>query len=187
MFDTFFEKYPDFTHVSQPTEDDINFFKDKLPTGLIEFWKKYGYGIYMGGYLRIVHPEEYTEIFSISYAYYKDTEIPFATTALGDLFVWTGDAVRLINYRYGISSIVSSSKIERLFESRLLSENYLSKYFSWDNYLPAKEKLGVPDYDECYAYEPILALGGFEKVENMAKVKMKEHLMIIAQLAGKVE
>jgi len=187
MFDKFFEKYPDFININCPTEDDIKLYQDKLPAKLIEFWEQYGYGIYMDGYLKIVHPDEYNEIFSVSYAHYKNTEIPFAVTAFGDLFVWANGAVRLIDYRHGISSIVSSSKIERLFESRLLSENYLSKYFKWDNYLPAKEKLGAPNYDECYAYEPILALGGSEKVENITKVKIKEHLLIINELAGKVK
>lgn len=186
MFDKFFEKYPDFIIVNRPTEDDIKLYQNKLPSKLIEFWQQYGYGIYMDGYLKIINPQEYIEIFSISYTYYEDTEIPFAVTAFGDLFVWANDAVRLIDYRHGIASIVSSSKIERLFESRLLSENYLSKYFKWDNYIPAKEKFGAPDYDECYAYEPILALGGFEKVENITKVKTNEHLLIINELAGKV-
>lgn len=186
MFNKFFEKYPDFINISRPTENDIELYQDKLPVKLIEFWQQYGFGIYMNGYLKIIHPKEYIEIFSISYTYYKKTEIPFAVSAFGDLFVWANDAVRLIDYRHGIASIVSSSKIERLFESRLLSENYLSKYFKWDNYLPAKEKLGAPDYDECYAYEPIIALGGFEKVEHITKVKTIEHLLIINELAGKV-
>ena len=187
MFHAFFDEYPNCSHVSQPTEDDVEHYEGRLPTGLIELWSEYGYGVYMDGYLKIVHPAEYTEILSTTYAGYTDKEIPFATTALGDLLVWSDDAVRLINYRYGISSIVSSSKIERLFESRLLSENYLDKYFGWSNYLPAKERLGAPEYDECYAYEPILALGGFEKIENMSRVKIKEHLNMFAQLVGSIE
>jgi len=187
MFDAFFDKYPNFARVSQPTEGDAARYKDSLPIGLIELWYEHGYGIYMDGYLRIVHPAEYTQILSTTYAGYTDTHIPFATTALGDLLVWVEDAVKLINYRYGVSSIVSSSKIERLFESRLLSENYLDKYFGWSNYLPAKERLGAPEYDECFAYEPILAAGGFEKIENLSRVNMKEHLNITAQLAGSVE
>ncbi len=187
MFDKFIEKYPNPITINCPTNDDIETYKDKLPSKLIDFWQEYGYGIYMEGYLKIVHPEEYHDVFKETYTYYKKTEIPFAVTALGDLFVWAGDAVRLINYRHGVSSIVSSSKIERLFESRLLSDNYLSKYFKWDHYKPAQEKLGTLDYDECYGYEPVLALGGFEKVENLTKVKIREHLLLIHELAGKIK
>ncbi|WP_338151761.1 T6SS immunity protein Tdi1 domain-containing protein [Listeria cornellensis] len=34
---------------------------------------------------------------------------------------------------------------------------------------------------------PILALGGSEKVGNLQKVKLKEHVLLISALAGAVE
>ena len=32
-------------------------------------------------------------------------------------------------------------------------------------------------FDECYGYVPLLGLGGSEKVDNLQKVKIKEHII----------
>jgi hypothetical protein len=34
-----------------------------------------------------------------------------------------------------------------------------------------------------YAFEPALCLGGLPKLENLVKVKMIEHLVLLSQLA----
>ncbi|WP_420912016.1 T6SS immunity protein Tdi1 domain-containing protein [Listeria cornellensis] len=49
------------------------------------------------------------------------------------------------------------------------------------------KKLGTPAYDECFGYVPLLALGGAEKVENLQKVKLKEHILLISALVGTIE
>ena len=43
------------------------------------------------------------------------------------------------------------------------------------------------DYDECFGYTPLLGLGGAEKVENLKKVKLKEHILIITEFMGPVQ
>ncbi|WP_083536288.1 T6SS immunity protein Tdi1 domain-containing protein [Chryseobacterium vrystaatense] len=55
------------------------------------------------------------------------------------------------------------------------------------NYFPAREKLGEPAFEESYGYVLLLGLGGPEKVENLEKVKLKEHILIVAQALGKIE
>jgi hypothetical protein len=42
-------------------------------------------------------------------------------------------------------------------------------------------------YDECFGYVPLLGLGGFERVKNLQKVKIKEQLMLITELLGPFE
>lgn len=73
------------------------------------------------------------------------------------------------------------------FDMDLSDNDYIKSNLFLENYYPAKEKLGEIAYDECYGYVPILAIGGSEKIENLQKVKIKEHISIIAQLAGKIE
>ncbi|MDN5288344.1 MAG: hypothetical protein JWR38_4618 [Mucilaginibacter sp.] len=65
-------------------------------------------------------------------------------------------------------------------------ESFLNKNLDWQPYPKAVEKLGVPTYDECFGYEPILAAGGSEKLENLKIVKLIEHIDIITQVAGKI-
>ncbi|MCC5803780.1 DUF1851 domain-containing protein [Rossellomorea vietnamensis] len=57
---------------------------------------------------------------------------------------------------------------------------------SWQPYTDAIRTYSVPDYDECFAYTPLLGLGGNEKVENLSKVKLKEHILVITELMGPV-
>ena len=46
--------------------------------------------------------------------------------------------------------------------------------------------LGVPAYDECFGYVPLLSLGGSEKPENLQKVKLREHLELMYQMQGSI-
>ncbi|WP_324604070.1 T6SS immunity protein Tdi1 domain-containing protein [Paenilisteria weihenstephanensis] len=57
----------------------------------------------------------------------------------------------------------------------------------WKPYQEAVKKLGTPAYDECFGYVPLLALGGSEKMENLQKVKLKEHILLISALAGPIQ
>ena len=53
------------------------------------------------------------------------------------------------------------------------------------NHNKAIEKYGMLEYDECFGYVPLL-LGGKETVNNLKKVKIREHLSIIAEMSGGV-
>ena len=54
-------------------------------------------------------------------------------------------------------------------------------------YNKAIQKYGEPAYDECFGYVPLLGLGGKDTVDNLKKVKLKEHIYIINDLVGPVE
>lgn len=49
----------------------------------------------------------------------------------------------------------------------------------------ACKKLGPLEFDEMYAFVPALALGGTNKLENLKKVKVIEHLNFLADLGEK--
>ena len=55
---------------------------------------------------------------------------------------------------------------------------------TWEDkkYNAAVKKYGELEYDECFGYVPLLALGGKESVKNLKKVKMREHIALIAEL-----
>src|SRR5687768_2141021 len=98
MFDTFFEKYPDYNIVQKPTEETLSLFKGKLPSQMTGFWSSYGFGTFMNGYLKLVDPSEFQPVFDEAYDN-KDNEIVFAVTALGDFLTWTGDAIRAVYFK----------------------------------------------------------------------------------------
>ncbi len=47
--------------------------------------------------------------------------------------------------------------------------------------IPALEKYGSVEIDECLTFVPALVLGGDEDIRNIQKVKLKENLEILSQ------
>lgn len=45
--------------------------------------------------------------------------------------------------------------------------------------------MGTPDYDECFGYSPLLALGGSESIENVKIVKTLPYIDISTQTIGR--
>ena len=67
-----------------------------------------------------------------------------------------------------------------------MDNKYVERHFKNKNFYLTLENLGIPAYDECYGYVPLLSLGGAEKPENLQKVKLREHLDIMYQMQGGV-
>ena len=59
-------------------------------------------------------------------------------------------------------------------------------FFDIDMYTEATRMWGNIEFNECFGFVPLLGLGGSQKVENLKKVKIKEHIEIISQLVGKI-
>ena len=69
------------------SEDIIQKYSNSLPKALIDIWKNQGFGTFMEGYLKIVNPDEYDEVFKDSY-FKSDVAIPIIVTAFGDIITW---------------------------------------------------------------------------------------------------
>jgi hypothetical protein len=57
-------------------------------------------------------------------------------------------------------------------------------YFDAEIYYDTRARKGQLSFGECYGFEPLLALGGSEKVSNIKIVKALEYLDIIGQTVG---
>ena len=167
------------------TEDVINTYMGRVPEKLVEVWKQYGFGSILEGYLKIVNPDEYQCILEDVYVRSKEAIILF-TTSMGDIIVWEDNKYLIqLNFRRGKMKGISSGF--KYFFSDLEDESFLEDNLDWLPYLEAVKKLGVPNYDECFGYEPILGLGGSEKVDNLKKVKLVEHIYLIKEFMGPIE
>lgn len=155
-----------------------------LPRELIALWKKYGFGSFMGGYLKIINPEEYQDLLVDTY-FRGSVSIPMFITAFGDIITWEENKyIRIIKYKNGLFKGMASGF--DFFLEDLQNEVFNEDYFDIFIYTEAIRTWGNIKFDECFGYVPLLGLGGSEKVQNLKKVKIKEHIEIISQLIGKI-
>ena len=171
----------DFEFYSKVPDEIIMEYKGKIPEQFIEIWKNYGFGTFLNGFLRIINPNDYMDFTQKSY--FEKKSIPLLVTALGDIIVWEDNAYFFIlQYRYNnFSSLARGFKV---FEKLLDEAEYFFRKVQAKNFNEALQLLGVPAYDECFGYVPLLSLGGAEKPENLQKVKLREHLELMYQMQG---
>ena len=67
-----------------------------------------------------------------------------------------------------------------------ITDGELDNKLSIKQYKAAIKKLGDLEYDECFGYVPLLALGGKESVDNLKKVKIREHIAMIYEFVGEI-
>lgn len=189
MFTKLLARFPAYTIAEKPAPELIAQYRDVVPPELIEVWEQYGFGTFCDGYLKIVNPTDYADLLADTY---QLTSMPalappvvLFATAMGDLLVWELDCLGILNYRHGMTDIVAQNF--SVFFRNLAYDSYLSKTLRWEPYPAARARLGEPAFDECFGYVPLLALGGPETVENLEKVKLREHIALISQLTGIIE
>ena len=182
--------------------DNVSFsifekYKDVLPNEITYIWQNYGFGVFEDGFIQFVNPEEYNPL--LQYCdIYLDPTIVFAVTAMGDLIVWEGSGnskiaedegnrYALYNFRKGKKIILSGNPVVLNIIIGDKEEIEDDEYFDSAIYYQAIVTNRPLNFGECYGFEPLLALGGSEKVENIKIVKTKEYLDIIGQTVGQID
>lgn len=186
MFEKFFSKYPTFEILEKPSEELLNQYRSVLPEPLIELWESHGLGVYMDGFLRLVDPNDFHDFVRESVNVYVENTVVFATSALGDFFLWENDRIKQVNFRYGYTEVVGGRRFASFMNHRLTDQEYLDD-IKGSIYFKALDKLGQPEFDECYGYVPALVIGGNDNHENLQRLKMAEHLMIVSEFTGVIE
>jgi hypothetical protein len=115
----------------------------------------------------------------------SDKAIPLFVTGMGDILVWEDNYLMALNFRRSDVEVVA--KNFDLFIKNLQEKRFLDKELDWLPYPEAAEQYGLPAYDECFGYVPLLSLGGAEKVEKLKKVKLIEHIQVITHFMGMID
>ncbi|MFJ7509399.1 T6SS immunity protein Tdi1 domain-containing protein [Peribacillus simplex] len=163
----------------------IDKYKEKIPEQITEIWRQYGFGSILKGYLKLVNPDVFEELLKDVYIRREDA-IPLFATSMGDIIVWEkGRYLNLLNFRKGNVNVISAGF--DFFLDDLNDNSFIVEELEWKPYPEAVDKYGEPDFDECFGYTPLLGLGGPEKVENLKKVKLIEHIYLITQFMGPID
>lgn len=179
-----YEVLKDFKKVANVPKGVISEYDGRLPKDIIELWNEYGFGSFLNGYLKVINPHDYDDIVKESY-FDADKGIPVMVTGLGDVITYEEGYMVGIFYRYSDSSVLK--KGTELFFRDLMDEWYVNNKIKNQQYTKAVVKYGLLGYDECFGYVPLLGMGGKERVENLQKVKIKEHIELITQMVGRIE
>ena len=174
----------DFKTIKAVEKDTIEKYRGRLPDEYLEIWQEHGYCTFYGGYLKIIDPEDYQQLLEKTFFLGKES-VPIMATAFGDIITWEEDHyVGIVRYRYGDNDILGSGF--KYFMTDVEYGELDEDFFSIEQYEEAVDNYGELGYDECFGYVPLLALGGKESVSNLKKVKIREHIALITEMAGEI-
>ncbi|WP_217560324.1 T6SS immunity protein Tdi1 domain-containing protein [Paenibacillus sp. GbtcB18] len=176
--------FDDFKFKEKTPISVIEKYKDNVPAQVVEVWRNFGFGGINDGYLRVVNPDDFQEVLNDTYNR-NQRAIPLFTTAMGDILVWEDEYLLSLNYRKHEVNVVA--KNFKFFFNDIFDDYYLNNALGWAPYPDAIKKYETPAFDECFGYVPLLGLGGTEKVENLKKVKLIEHIYLITEFMGQIE
>lgn len=165
--------------IRELTADEIKKVAN-VPESHIRLLKEHGVCRIDGGFIQLDYPPDMKDILPKWNFTDEHYEI-VAHTALGDYFVWTGEDFLMADVNNGEVFDVSP-KPEFFYNYFLDDKKYLSQAHYRDQALGAIRQLGPLKEDEALAFVPYLIMGGNPQEEALEKVKLKEHLDILAQL-----
>ena len=149
-FDLFVNKYPPGNDLRKPAAEMLEQFQGKLPTELLDFWQKYGFGNYGGGLLKIIDPTDYVDTLTLWLGEQEDC-FPILMTGFGTLFIYrkrseTADDMCLLDIHYRRSGSFSTS-----FERILPAEKFVEQFLRVDLFQEASAKHGGLAENEIFS------------------------------------
>ncbi len=161
-------------------EDIIEKYHNRVSDEVIDMWKTYGFGSTENGYYKIVNPDDYEDIIKDIYECGFEPTVIFATSMADLIFCDNSDYFWYADIRHQKSDVVCEGFTTTLWIMNDVT--FRQDELSWDLYEEAVKRYGIPAYKECFAYQPLLSLGGKENVDSMKKVNMQVHLDIVSQM-----
>jgi hypothetical protein len=188
VYNRFMATFPEFTkkygvgvpYASVP-QDVFQSYQGQLPAPLLEEWAAVGWCSYGNGFLWLVNPAEYTDVLS-GWLEPSDQALVFGRTAFGNLLVWRNNEMQYLYTQYARIQTLTKN-INFFFEFSMCDKDFLDKVLEQKLFYQAVKKLGELKPNECYGFEPILALGGSETIETTTKVSLHEYLSLLSQVA----
>ena len=198
-FEEFLEEFSPQIDIIKPSQQELAHYKDIIPAALLDFWNHAGWSGYSKGIFWSSNPADFEPALQYWLAatgvLSNDTYTVIGRSAFGDLYLWgtrTGASAIVHPLTSSITTKEANSEISKGNSDAAVSAFFLSKdkeYFDFEDikerplFARAVKKLGPLRADEMYAFEPALSIGGVPKIENMVKVKMVEHLVLLSQLS----
>lgn len=164
-----------------PVADEVvESYRGRLPDDLLTEWQDTGWCSYFDGFLWLVDPAQYEEVFEL-FLPESDSSLVFMRTAFGSPIYWDGADAALLDV-VNLDTTPMFDEMDWVFDGMLTRAPFLDDVLDRDYFLEALPRLGAPGVDECYGYFPPKAMGGDGTPDTLQKVKLREHLTLLAQL-----
>ncbi|WP_394552981.1 T6SS immunity protein Tdi1 domain-containing protein [Agromyces sp. MMS24-JH15] len=172
-----------FDPVAPISEETIARFAGQVPTGVADAWRRYGAGqVGADGFFRFVDPARAAQALDGVLGLPEGSTVLF-TTALGDLVVHVNGIFLVVKSRLGATDVIEGAGFDDLVAS-IERPADLESVWEWQPYPAARDRDGVPGFEECFGFVPLLVLGGPGTADHLHRGGLWEHLALIGQLAG---
>ena len=187
VFDLFASQYPPDQDLRKPTSEMLEQFQGKLPTELLDFWQKYGFGNYGGGLLKMIDPTDYVDTLTL-WLGEQEGCFPILMTGFGTLFIYrklseTADDMCLLDIHYRRSGSFSTG-FSDFFERILPAESFAEQFLRVDLFREASAKHGSLAENEIFFFAPALAFGGAESIQYIEKGNAVVHQHLLFEMGA---
>ncbi len=134
----------------------------------------------LDGYIRFIDPQDIDQFLKIfERKEFWESDVPFATTAFGDIFAWNVDGyIQLYKMVDGMSEIIMSG--DEFFAQNVGDSIFQKTYFDLELFFDAQKKYGKLLPDQCYAFIPIPALGGKKELNSVEVEPLLSYLALLS-------
>lgn len=150
-----------------------------VPPPLVELWRAHGWAGYGDGIFWTTNPEDFADLL-------VDWDVPAGGMVIGrgafaDLFVLDAGEVFRLDPLQGDYILVAMT-LDLFFEACVTDPEFQQSYMFGGLFEDVKQRQGPLKHDECYGFFPAPVMGGAADAASARKVKLREHLMLLAQL-----
>jgi hypothetical protein len=175
--------FQNFARLAPISEQTIARFAGQVPAEVIDLWQRQGAGIVGDdGYFRVLDPERAEDMLDGVIRLPDGATVLFAT-ALGDLVAFVNGLYLVVKSRFGAIDVIEGRSFDELV-ALIEDPRERDDAWEWQPYPAARDRDGVPGFEQCFGFVPLLALGGPNDAEHLQVGGLYEHLAVIAQLAG---
>lgn len=171
LFALFLKKFTPSNDLIKPTEEMLEFYSDKLPKELLDFWTEYGFGNYANGLIKVIEPSDYMDSFYTWIGGHDFTKLPILVTAFGDIFYYrqlseTENDICILNIHHRKIDVCAYS-FEEFFEEFILDDEITEEVLKEKLFANAVLKKGNLEFEQIFFFVPALILGGTEGEESI--------------------
>ena len=187
-FDLFLSMFPPSEDLQKPSDAVLEEFKGKLPEELLTIWRKYGFGNYGHGLLKIINPDVYSDTITLWLGEQQNC-YPILMSGFGTLFIYrklseANDDICLLDIHHRKSGSFSIG-FSDFFREVIPSENFAKQFLLVDLFQKASAEFGSLAGNEIFFFVPALVYGGSASIECVRKGDAITHQHLLFEMDSK--